>query len=435
MYSKTKFIHIFTLVFALTIQTICSFEYKHHNNEELNQLLQDIHHKCPSITRLYELSEKSVNGWPLTVIEISTNPGEHELLKPEFKYVANMHGNEVLGRELLLRLADYLCDKYRNNNVYVQNLVNNTRIHLLPSLNPDGWELATANLDQNHGSDWLLGRSNLNGIDINRDFPDLDMVAFRHGTKDDFLNTLIYHKMQPETRAAVVWLLSNPFVLSANLHGGALVANYPFDETPDGSMNTYTASADDTTFRHLARTYATNHKRMSQIGTACEQDEDFGKQGGITNGASWYSVAGGMQDFNYLATNTFEITLELGCDKYPPESKLAKEWEDNKQALLEFINQAHIGAKGLVRDENGMPVDNAIIRVQNITDGVNQIINHDISTTKNGEYWRLLTPGLYKIMAAKFGYVPEVKTVMIEPRNTTATQATNVHFVLRTLFE
>ena len=68
-------------MFALTIQTICSFEYKHHNNEELNQLLQDIHHKCPSITRLYELSEKSVNGWPLTVIEISTNPGEHELCK------------------------------------------------------------------------------------------------------------------------------------------------------------------------------------------------------------------------------------------------------------------------------------------------------------------------------------------------------------------
>ncbi|OTF77790.1 carboxypeptidase N catalytic chain-like protein, partial [Euroglyphus maynei] len=223
---------LFTLTSLQT--TICStssFEYKHHNNEELNQLLQDIHEKCPSITRLYELSEKSVNGWPLTVIEISTNP-----VKPEFKYVGNMHGNEVLGRELLLRLADYLCDEYRNNNVYVQNLVNNTRIHLLPSLNPDGWELATANIDQNHGSDWLLGRSNLNGIDINRDFPDLDMVAFRHGTKDDFINTLIYHKMQPETRAAVVWLLSNPFVLSANLHGGALVANYPFDETPDGSM-------------------------------------------------------------------------------------------------------------------------------------------------------------------------------------------------------
>jgi len=397
---------------------------KHHDNKEMEQVLRDITEHCPDVSRLYALSEPSVRGVPLWVIEFSDSPGHHELLEPEFKYVANMHGNEVSGRELLLRLANELCEGWVKGDEDVQKLITSTRIHLLPSLNPDGWQLST----DTGTRDYLKGRSNNNSVDLNRDFPDLDRIMYsneahhldhNHHLMDQLRS--LDHQPQPETWAAMKWIMSIPFVLSANFHNGDLVANYPYDSSRSGRAQEYAKSPDDTTFKHLASVYSGLHPQMSDVKRppCTKEDYSFGPDGGITNGAAWYSVRGGMQDFNYLSSNDMDVTLEVGCTKYPHPSALQQEWEDNRQALMEYMWQVHTGVKGIVRDSlNGHGIPNAQIKVRNVTQindthARNDVIDHHVASVHDGDYWRILTPGEYEITAIAEGYLPLTHDVKI----------------------
>ena len=297
-------------------------DWTHHNFEQMTGYLQNLHRQYPKITRLYSIG-KSVQGRKLWVIEISDNPGKHELGEPEFKYIANMHGNEVVGRELLLHLAKSFCENYgRDTNL--TKIVDNTRIHLMPSMNPDGYELAA---EGNNRKDWIIGRSNANNVDLNRNFP------------DQFFKS-VTGPPQPETIAVMKWIESYPFVLSANLHGGSLVANYPFDDSPTGQSE-YSKSPDDDVFKELAKSYSMAHPTMHLKNPPwpCPEVPPDHFEDGVTNGAAWYSVSGGMQDYNYMNSNCFEITIEQGCKKFPEASELPKDWEENKRALIAFLDQ------------------------------------------------------------------------------------------------
>lgn len=53
--------------------------------------------------------------------------------------------------------------------------------------------------------------------------------------------------------------------------------------------------------------------------------------------AALFCLPSGMMDFNYLHTNCFEVTVELGCDKFPPEEELFLAWHENHEALIAFI--------------------------------------------------------------------------------------------------
>lgn len=367
-------------------------DFTYHNYEQMSQFLRTTSLRFQNLTALYSIG-KSVKGRDLWVMVVSSSPYEHMIGKPDVKYVANIHGNEAVGRELMLHLIHSLVTNY-GSEPYITWLLDNTRIHILPSMNPDGFEVSKEGYCEGG-----QGRYNARGFDLNRNFPDY----FKQNNK----------KSQPETEAVKEWVSKIQFVLSGSLHGGALVASYPFDNTPNSLFQSYTSapsiSPDDDVFRHLSLIYSRNHGSMYQ-GLPCSPSQP-GFKNGITNGAQWYPLTGGMQDFNYVWNGCMEITLELSCCKYPPASDLQFYWDENRAALIKFLAEAHRGIRGFVVDENGNPIERASIKVK----------SRDVSflTTKYGEFWRILLPGVYKLEVYANGYLPrEIEFRVVEQHPT-----------------
>lgn len=70
----------------------------------------------------------------------------------------------------------------------------------------------------------VTGRNNANDVDLNRNFPS----QWKSPSEEE-----MYSGREPETLAVMSWIVNSsaPFVLSGNLHGGSVVASYPFDDT------------------------------------------------------------------------------------------------------------------------------------------------------------------------------------------------------------
>uniref|UniRef100_A0A8C6U5E7 Carboxypeptidase Z n=1 Tax=Neogobius melanostomus TaxID=47308 RepID=A0A8C6U5E7_9GOBI len=417
-----------SLEMALSEDPSTRMQFSYQSNTQMINVLKRTEERCPDIAKTYSIGQ-STEGRELLVIEFSNNPGQHELLEPEMKYVANMHGNEVLGRQLLIYLAQYLCSEYLQGNERIQALINSTRIHILPSMNPDGYEAAVAEQQDSRYSDddevdrraenWNIGRNNAQNIDLNRNFPDLTSIVYNRRRNKRYHTDHIpipdfywFGKVARETYAVMKWIRSLPFVLSASFHSGDLVVSYPYDLSKHPlEHNMLSPTPDDKLFKFISKIYATSHERLSNENAQCGSSRAHSKRGTV-NGAEWASFAGGMQDFNYLHTNCFEVTVSLSCDKFPPEEELFNTWHENAEALIAFIEAAHRGIKGIVTDEEGNAIKGARISVRGI--------RHDITTAENGDYWRLLTPGIHIVAAYAPGFSRTVKKVHLPPNMHTA---------------
>lgn len=321
----------------------------------------------PELCTLHTIATLA-NGRKIQVLNIRSTPDE-SIPKPEVYYTATMHGDELAGYVLSLHLIDYLLSNYGEIE-RITYLVDNLNIWINPLANPDGAYAAG-----NH-SVWGATRGNANGIDLNRNYPDPRVGANPDG-----------NAYQPETVAFMEFEAGRNFVLSANWHGGAEVANYPWDTW-------FKRTADDDWWMYVTREYADTAQYHSPPGYFTALNN------GITNGYDWYSITGGRQDYMNYFRNCREFTLELSDLKTPPESQLIPLWEWNYRSFLNYFEQALFGIRGVVTNgETGLPVQ-ALVSIQ----GHDQDNSHVNSKLPSGGYNRLLKAGTYDVTFSALGY-------------------------------
>lgn len=332
---------------------------------------------------------KTVSGRTCTLLDLgqlSTSAHRHLLGvrinngnpegKPKFLYTSTMHGDEITGMILMLRLIDELCT---STDSRIVNLVNNLDIYILPLTNPDGTYKGGNNTVNS------AQRYNGNNVDLNRNYKDYYMGNHPDG-----------NSYQDET----IWTMAmgdeNLFTMSANYHGGTEVMNYPWDAVYDDHVDKDWYEYVCTEYVQIARQTYSNY-----MTNTCSD--------GVTSGAEWYVITGSRQDYMNAYAQCREVTVECSNAKTPNASLLPNYWNYNHYSMLAFMEQALNGVHGFVYDaETGEPIEDVKVTVKNHDSETSFVTTHSV-----GDFHRPIKSGSYTFRFEKEGYCTQFVEVSI----------------------
>ena len=315
----------------------------------------------------------TVNGRSILFAKISRNVGIEED-EPEVMFTSSIHGNELTGYVLSLRLIDSLLAGYGTDSL-ITRLVDSCEIWINPLANPDGTYA--------YGNNTVYGstRNNANGIDLNRNFPDPDNGPHPDG-----------HAWQPETVVMMNIADQLSWVISGNQHGGAEVLNYPWDTWAR-------LHADNAWFVDACRRYADTVHNYAPPGYMIDLDD------GITNGYAWFSISGGRQDYMNYWRGCREVTMEISQTMLIDASLLPAHWIYNRASFLNWLENALYGIRGIVSDSiTGQPLFATITAIGHDSglDSSRVFTDPDV-----GDYHRMIEPGEYTLEFKAAGYSPK----------------------------
>jgi predicted deacylase len=289
-------------------------DHVYHHHADLTTELQELQSDHPYYMDLTSIGS-SVNGRELWTVRI-TDPNVPAEGKMRIYIDGEHHGNEQLGGELCILLLHHLLED--QTDPLVARVLQESIVWVTPMLNPDG-----------NARD---RRSNVNGVDLNRNYP----YAHRPGgSRGDSPAS------EPEVQANVAFMEGADLDLYITMHTGIVRLIYPwsytYDRTPDHSM----------------------YDNLTDISEA---------HGIVYNQASHelYIAAGTAKDYGYGALGVPSFTYEVDNEQtrlISTREDIASRLSDELNLLMDLIlatsiMRANLEQRGIdYRTEGGGAVD------------------------------------------------------------------------------
>lgn len=363
----------------VTRPTFGPFE-DYHTYTSLTAELKSLAEKFPKLVTLVSAGT-TVEGRQMWYVRL-TNKEVLEPTKPKLLYISSMHGDEVTGKEMMIYLIRDLLWKH-GTDTEVTKLLDFSELFIMPSMNPDGTERHQ--------------RFNAKGVDLNRDFPELNEAEFSMDGR------------APETKAIMELHRENHFLTALNFHGGALCVNIPWDSKAN-QAGTY--FADNALMLSLAKEYAELNDPMFDVNEASFKN-------GVTYGFEWYQILGGMQDWASFFRQSVHATIEISNVKWPNASSLPTFWRDNSEALFQYLVRGATGVHLKVTDSQGEVVKNVTVETSSSKRGLFYPLGYiHRSTTLEPQQVIVRAPGFVSqtVLVNPSQFVGEYQTVTLLSR-------------------